>query len=156
MDEDDVYLPICGGGFGVAGVTFIMFLAIHTHCEQLRTRQCHGPVTTTSPFWADWQSSIASRLTRRDWAVTTDDEAASSSAVSEDSLYEEVALPISDIEDTKDVDRERDALAIHFWWPFEDRSSLKICSRYESGECLEIYCKDPEGSRSRGNRCDLS
>ena len=44
-----------------------------THTEQLRTRQYRGPVTTTSPFWVDWRSSIASRLTRRDWSATTDD-----------------------------------------------------------------------------------
>ena len=31
--------------------------------------------------------------------VTTDDEATSSSAVSKDSLYEEVAVPVSDVED---------------------------------------------------------
>ena len=99
MDEDDVYLPIYGGGVWCGTVTFIMLLAIHTHCEQLRTRQRHGPVTT-SPFWADWRSLIASQLTRRDWAVTTDDEATSSSTVSEDSLYEEVAVPVSDVEDT--------------------------------------------------------
>ena len=144
------------GGFWCGTVTFIMLLAIHTHCEQLRTRQRHGPVTTMSPFWADWWSSIASRLTRRDWAVNTDDKATSSNAVSEDSLYEEVAVPVSDTEDTDSMDRECDALAIHFWRPFEDHPSLKICSRYESSECLETYCKDPEGSRSQGNRCDLS
>ena len=151
-----MYICLFVGQFWCGTVTFIMLLAIHTHCEQLRTRQRHGPVATTLPFWADWQSSIASRLTRRDWAVTTDDEAASSSAVSEDYLYEEVALPVSDVEDNESMDRERDALAIHFWRPFEDHPLLKTCSRYESGECLEIYCKDPEGSRSRGNRCDLS
>ena len=155
MDEDDVYLPIFGGGW-CGTVIFIMLLAIHTHCEQLRTRQRHGPVTTTSPFWADWQSSIASRLTRRDWTATTDDETASSSSASEDSLYEGVAVQGSDIGYTKVVGWERDARAIHFWRPFEDRPSLKTCSRYESGECLEIYCKDLEGSRLRGNRCDLS
>ena len=92
MDEDDVYLPILGGGVWCGAVTVIMLLAIHTYCEQLRTRQCHGSVTTTSPFWADWQSLIASRLTRRDWAATTEDEAASSSSASEGSLYEEVAV----------------------------------------------------------------
>ena len=67
--------------------------------------------------------------------MTTDDEATSSSAVSEDSLYEEVAVSVSDIEDTESMDRERDALAIHFWRPFKNRPSLKTCSRYESGEC---------------------
>ena len=134
MDEDDVYLPICGG-FWCGAVTFIMLLAIHTHCEQLRTRQHRGPVTTTLPFWADWRSSIASRLTSRDWAVTTDYEAASSSAVSEDSLYEEVAVSVSDVEDTESVDRERDALDIHFWRPFGNHPSLKTCSWYESSEC---------------------
>ena len=70
-----MYICLFVGGFWCGAVTFIMLLAIHTHCEQLRTRQRRGPVTTTSPFWVDWQSLIASRLTRRDWAVTTDDEA---------------------------------------------------------------------------------
>ena len=49
-----------GGGFWCGAVTIIMLLAIHTHCEQLRTRQRRGSVTTTSPFWADWRSLIAS------------------------------------------------------------------------------------------------
>ena len=86
-----MYICLFLGGFWCGTVTFIMLLAIHAHCEQLKTRQHHGPVITTSPFWADWQSSIASQLTRRDWAATTDDEAASSNSASEDSLYEEVA-----------------------------------------------------------------
>ena len=86
-----MYICLFLGGFWCGTVTFIMLLAIHAHCEQLKTRQRHGPVITMSPFWADWRSSIASRLTRRDWAATTDDEAASSNSASEDSLYEEVA-----------------------------------------------------------------
>ena len=106
-----------------------------TYCEQLRTRQRHGSVTTMSPFWADWWSSIASQLTRRDWAATTDDEATSSSSASEDSLYEEVAGRVSDVEYTEALNWERDAWAIHFWRPFEDRPSLKTFSRYESSEC---------------------
>ena len=86
-----MYICLFLGGFWCGAVTFVMLLTIHAHCEQLRTRQHRGPVTTTSPFWADWWSSIASRLTRRDWAATTDDEAASCSLASADSLYEEVA-----------------------------------------------------------------
>ena len=101
-----MYICLFVGGFWCGTVTFTMLLAIHTHCEQLRTRQRRGPVTTTSPLWADWRSSIASQLSGRDWAVSTDDGATSSSAVSKDSLYEEVAVPISDIEDTDSVDRE--------------------------------------------------
>ena len=86
-----MYICLFLGGFWCGIVTVVMLLAIHTHCEQLRTRQHHGPVTTMSPFWADWQSSIASQLTRRDWAATIDNEAASSSLASDDSLYEELA-----------------------------------------------------------------
>ena len=134
MDKDNVYLPIFGG-FWCGAVTVVMLLAIHTHCEQLRTKQRRGPVTTTSPFWADWRSSIASRLTRRDWAATTDDEGASSSLASEDSLYEEVAVQVSDIEYTEAVDWECNARAIHFWRPFEDCPLLKTFSRYEAVEC---------------------
>ena len=151
-----MYICLFVGGFWCGAVTFTMLLAIHTHCEQLRTRQRHGPVATMSPFWADWQSSIASRLTRRDWAVTTDDEAASSSSASEDSMYEEVAGRVSDTEYIEAVNWERDTRAIHFWRPFEDHPLLKTFSHHESSECLEIDCKDPEGSRLRGNRCDLS
>ena len=55
-----IYICLFLGGFWCGAVTFVMLLAIHTHCEQLRTRQRRGPVTPTSPFWADWQSSIAS------------------------------------------------------------------------------------------------
>ena len=135
MDKDDVYLPICGGVLVWCCHLHYVVGHSHAHCEQLRTRQRHGSVTTTLPFWADWRSSIASRLTSRDWVVTTDDEAASSSAVSEDSLYEEVAVSMSDVEDTESVDRKHDALDIHFWRPFENRPSLKTCSHYESGEC---------------------
>ena len=133
-----------------------MLLALHTYCEQLRTRQHRGPVTTTPPCWADWWSSIASRLTRRDWAATTDDEAASSSLASVDSLYAEVAGQTSDAEYIKVVNREHDAQAIHFWRPFEDHPWPKTFSRCESGECLETNYKDPEGSKSRGNRWDMS
>ena len=93
-----MYICLFLGGFWCGAVTFIMLLAIHTYCEQLRTRQCRGPVTTTPPFWADWQSSIASRLTGRDWAATTDDEVTSSSSASEDSLYVEVAGRVTDAE----------------------------------------------------------
>ena len=86
-----MYFCLFLGGFSCGAVTSVMLLAIHTHCEQLRIRQGCGQGTTTLPFWADWRSSIASRLTRRDWASTTDDEAASSSLASEDSMYVEVA-----------------------------------------------------------------
>ena len=130
-----MYICLFLGGLWCGAVTFVMLLAIHAHCEQLRTRQRHGLVTTTSPFWADWRSSIASRLTRRDWAATTDDEAASCSSASEHSLYEEVAGQVSDVEYTEVVNWERDAQAIHFWRPFEDRPLPKTFSRYESGEC---------------------
>ena len=123
-----------GGGW-CGTVTFVMLLAIHTHCEQTKTRQRQGPVITTSPFWADWQSLIGSRLARRDWAATTHDEAASSSSASEDSLYEEVAGQVSDVEYIKAVNWEHDAQAIHFWRPFEDRLFPKTVSRYESSEC---------------------
>ena len=86
-----MYFCLFLGGFWCGAVTFVMLLAIHAHCEQLRRRQRHGQGTTTPPFWADWRSSIASQLTRRDWAAMTDDEAASSSSASEDSMYAEVA-----------------------------------------------------------------
>ena len=99
-----MYICLFFGGFWCGAVTVVMLLAIHTHCEQLRTRQSHGPVTTTSPFWADWQILIASQLTRRDWAATRDDETASSSSASEVSLYEEVAVRVSDVEYTKAMD----------------------------------------------------
>ena len=112
-----------------------MLLAIHTHCEQSKTRQRRGPVITTSPFWADWQSLTASQLARRNWAVTTNDEAASSDSASEDSLYEDVAGQVSDIEHIEAVNWECDAQAIHFWRPFEDHPLLKTVSRYKSGEC---------------------
>ena len=125
-----MYICLFLGGFWCGAVTFVMLLAIHAHCEQLRTRQRCGPDTTPSPFWADWQSSIASRLTRRDWSATTDDEAASCSSASEDSLYEEVAGRVS-----KAVNWECDARAIHFWRPFEDHPLAKTFSCYESGEC---------------------
>ena len=75
-----MYICLFLGGFWCSAVTFVMLLAIHAHCEQSRTRQHRGPVTTTSPFWVDWRSSIASHLTRRDWSATTDDEAASCSS----------------------------------------------------------------------------
>ena len=120
-----MYICLFLGGFRCGAVTFIMLLAIHTYCEQLRTRPHCGAVTTTPPFWADWRSSIASRLTRRDWAATTDDEAASNSLVSADSLYAEVAGQAFDAEYIEAVNWERDALAIHFWRPFEDHPSAK-------------------------------
>ena len=130
-----MYICLFLGGFWCGAVTFVMLLAIHAHCEQLRTRQHRGPVTTTSPFWADWRSSIVSRVTRRDRAATTDDEVTSCSSASEDSLYEEVAGRVSDVEYTKAMNWERDACAIHFWRPFEDRPLPKTFSRYESSEC---------------------
>ena len=130
MDENHVYLPILGGGVWCGTVTFIMLLAIHAHCEQTKTRQCQGPVITTSPFWADWQSSIGSQLARRDWAANTNDEATSSSSASEDSLYEEVAGQVSDIEYIEAVNWECDAHAIHFWRPFEDCPLPKTVSHY--------------------------
>ena len=151
-----MYICLFLGGFWCGAVTFVMLLAIHTYCEQLRTRQCRGAITTTPPFWADWRSSIASRLTRRDGAATTDDEAASSSSASADSLYAEVAGQAFDAEYIEAVNWERDAQAIHFWRPFEDHPLPKTFSRCKSGKCLETNYKDPEGSRSRGNRCDMS
>ena len=130
-----MYICLFLGGFWCGAVTFVMLLAIHAHCEQTKTRQHRGPVISTSPFWADWWSSIASRLARRDWAATTDEEAASSSSASEDSLYEEVTGQVSDVEYIKAMNWERDAQAIHFWRPFEDRPLPKTVSRYESSEC---------------------
>ena len=116
------YICLFFGGFWCGAVTFIMLLAIHAQCEQTKTRQCRGQVITTSPFWADWRSLIGSRLGRRDWAATTNDEATSSSSASEDSLYEEVAGQVSDIEYIEAVNWERNAQAIHFWRPFEDHA----------------------------------
>ena len=54
---------------------------------------------------------------------------------SADSRYEEVVGQISDVEYTKAVNWERDAWAIHFWRPFEDRPLPKTFSCYTSGEC---------------------
>ena len=139
-----MYICLFLGGFWCGTVTFVMLLAIHTHCERLRTRHHRGPVTTTSPFWSDWRSSISSRLTGRDWASTADDETASSSSASEDSEY------------LRAINWEHDSRAIHFWRPFEDHPLPKTVSHCEPGEWLETNYKDPEGSRSRGNRCDMS
>ena len=139
-----MYICLFLGGFWCGTVTFIMLLAIHTHCERLRTRQCRGLVTTASPFWSDWRSSISSRLTGRDWASTADYEATSCSSASEDSEY------------LRAINWERDSRAIHFWRPFEDHPLPKTVSRCELGEWLVTNYKDPEGSRSRQNRCDMS
>ena len=117
-----MYICLFLGGFWCSTVTFIMLLAIHTHCERLRTRHHRGPVTTTSPFWSDWQSLISSRLTGGDWVSTADDEATSSSSASEDSDY------------LRAVNWERDSRAIHFWRPFEDHPLPKTVSRCEPGE----------------------
>ena len=54
-----MYICLFLGGFWCGTVTFVMLLAIHTHCERFRTRQHRGPVTTVSPFWSDWRSSIS-------------------------------------------------------------------------------------------------
>ena len=139
-----MYICLFLGGFWCGTVTFIMLLAIHTHCGRLRTRQRCGLVTTASPFWSDWQSSISSRLTGRDWASTADYEATSCSTASEDSEYRRV------------INWECDSRAIHFWRPFEDHLLPKAASRCELGEWLVTNYKDLEGSRSRENRCDMS
>ena len=130
-----MYICLFLGGFWCGAVTFVMLLAIHAHCEQPNTRQHRGPVITTSPFWADWRSSTASQLARRDWAATSNNEAASSDSASEDSLYGDVAGQVSDVEHIEAVNWEHDAQAIHFWRPFEDRPLLKTVSHYDSGEC---------------------
>ena len=142
-----MYICLFVGGFWCGTVTFVMLLAIHTYCEQLRTRQRRGPVTTMPPLWADWRSLIASRLTRRDWLATTDDEATSNSSASADSLYAEVAGQAFNAEYIEAVNWERDAQAIHFWRPFEDHPLPKTLSRCESGKCLDTNYKDLEGSR---------
>ena len=131
-----IYICLFLGGFWRSTVTFVMFLAIHTHCEKFRTRQRHGPVTTASPFWSEWRSSISSRLTGRDWASTSDDEVASCSSASDKTEY------------LRAMNRERDSRAIHFWRPFEDRPLPKTASRCEPCEWLVTNYKDPEGSRS--------
>ena len=131
-----MYICLFLGGFWCGTVTFVMLLAIHTHCERFRTRHRRGPVTTVSPFWSDWRSSISSRLTGRDWASTSDDEVASCSSASENTKY------------LRAINRERDSQAIHFWRPFEDRLLPKTASRCEPGEWLVTNYKDPEGSRS--------
>ena len=35
-----MYICLFLGGFWCGAITFVMLLAIHTYCEQLRTRQC--------------------------------------------------------------------------------------------------------------------
>ena len=117
-----MYVCLFLGGFWCGTVTFVMLLAIHTHCERFQTRQRRGPVTTASPFWSDWRSSISSRLTRGDWSSTSDDEVASCSSASGKTEY------------LRAINRERDSRAIHFWRPFEDRSLSKTSSRCEPGE----------------------
>ena len=131
-----MYICLFLGGFWCGTVTFVMLLAIHTHCERFRTRQRRGPVTTASPFWSDWRSSISSHLTERDCASTSDDEVPSCSSASENTEY------------LRAINRERDSRAIHFWRPFEDRPLPKTASRREPGEWLATNYKDPEGSRS--------
>ena len=117
-----MYVCLFLGGFWCGTVTFIMLLAIHTHCERFKTRQRRGPVTTASPFWSDWRSSISSRLTRGDWSSTSDDEVASCSSASGNTEY------------LRAINRERDSGAIHFWRPFEDRPLSKASSRCEPGK----------------------
>ena len=117
-----MYVCLFLGGFWCGTVTFIMLLAIHTHCERFKTRQRRGPVTTASPFWSDWRSSISSRLTRGDWSSTSDDEVASCNSASGNTEY------------LRAINRERDSRAIHFWRPFEDRPLSKTSSRCEPGE----------------------
>ena len=131
-----MYICLFLGGFWCGTVTFVMFLAIHTHSEKFRTRQRRGPVTTASPFWSEWRSSISSRLTGRDWASTSDDEVTSCSSASDKTEY------------LRAMNRERDSRAIHFWRPFEDRPLPKTASRCEPGEWLVTNYKDLEGSRS--------
>ena len=139
-----MYICLFVGGFWCGAVTFVMLLAIHNYCEQFRTRQRRGPVTTMPHLWADWRSSIASRLTSRDWAAT-DEEATSNSSA--DSLYAEVAGQAYDTEYIEAVNWEHDAQAIHFWRPFEDHPLPKTFSCCESGKCLDTNYKDPEGSK---------
>ena len=141
-----MYICLFMGGFWCGAITFVMLLAIHYYCEQFRTRQSHGPVTTIPHLWADWQSSIASRLTSRDWAAT-DDEATPDSSASAYALYAEVAGQAFDAEYIEAMNWERDAQAIHFWRPFEDHPLLKTFSYCESGKCLDINLQDLEGSR---------
>ena len=117
-----MYVCLFLGGFWCGTVTFIMLLAIHTHCERFKARQRRGLVTTASPFWSDWRSSISSRLTRGDWSSTSDDEVASCSSASRNTKY------------LIAINRERDSWAIHFWRPFEDRPLSKSSSRCEPGE----------------------
>ena len=130
-----MYICLFMGGFWCGAVTFVMLLAIHNYCELFRTRQRRGPVTTTPHLWADWRSSIASRLTSRDWA---DDEATSDSSAPAHALCAEYI---------EAGNWERDAQAIHFWRPFEDHPLPKTFSYCESGKCLDINHKDSEGSR---------
>ena len=139
-----MYICLFMGGFWCGAVTFVMLLAIYNYCEQFRTRQRRGPVTTTPHLWADWRSSITSQLTSRDWAAT-DEEATSNSSA--DSLYAEVAGQAYDAEYIEAVNWEHDAQAIHFWRPFEDHPLPKTFSCCESGKCLDTNYKDPEGSK---------
>ena len=55
-----MYICLFMGGFWCGAITFVMLLAFHNYCEQFRTRQRRGPVTTMPHLWADWWSSIAS------------------------------------------------------------------------------------------------
>ena len=59
-----MYICLFVGGFWCGARTFLMILIVHMYWEQLGVQRYWGAITPIMPFWAEWQSSMASQSTR--------------------------------------------------------------------------------------------
>ena len=142
-----MYICLFVGGFWFGAMTFLMILVVNMYWEQREVRRYQGVTIVTTPFWAEWHSSMASQLTRRERPESSEDNAGSSSTSMEDSRYEEVAVHTSDIDYVEVMDWDSDVQAIHYWRLFEDGPMMKKFGHNLNDECCKIFLKDPVGSR---------
>ena len=87
-----MYVCLFVGGFWCGAMTFLLILVVNMYWEQTGVQRYWGATMATTPFWAEWRSSMASQLTRRERPESSDDDTGSSGTSAEDSLYEEVAI----------------------------------------------------------------
>ena len=142
-----MYIGLFMGGYWCGAMTFLMVLMIQMHREQRQAGRFRGAAVATTPFWADWRSSLASQLTQRGWSESASNNSTSEDAPTEDDTYEEVVVWVPSVEYAEVADWDSDTQAIHYWRPFEEPAMGTAWHLNPRGKCEKIYDKiqnDPD------------
>ena len=142
-----MYIGLFMGGYWCRAMAFLIVLMIQMHREQRQAGRFRGAAVATTPFWADWRSSLGSQLSRRGWSEAASDDSTSEDASTANDTYEEVVVRVSSVEYVEVADWDPDTQAIHYWRPFEELTTRTAWHLDPRGKCEKIYDKiqnDPD------------